>query len=590
MTIFDRAPHVAGAGRLQLRVFTTVLGIGAAILMGGVGWHLLMTPLPTPDQQRLELQQQRLELQARQQQLARDHSWDAWTTAAGKVFEITFFFALSTAAVLGLVGAGAHLHRQGTVWWAKRDGRVPIHRDALTPEFSTAATASHHQILARRAEHPALPRGIQNVTWAPRVHGVTAAVPEVPEVRVSAEGKPVWAQLIGSGEIGHRLDLYLGKGVEGPLRGTLHEHLGSVGFGGKPNKGKSWAAVCYACQVGYQGGRFLISDQHAGSSESLANRLLPLSPLFLEEPARTPQETLKLVRRAVVELDRRRACLCQASPSQRCPNCSWPLVAIVDEWTSLVIRSGSAGTTDELLHCIKLLGVDGRKYGVYVWLLAQCWSARDLGDSSTRSPLTSLLVFNMRPNEAEMMTGYPQSRFVDALGLGQGECLIFDMKTGTPTRVNLPLMTQSDVSEVARRVVAGPPAEVRPGGCLRLPAPATGLPPRLLAKAWQGSAGGRQGAGRSSAGALAGVTDDEILELFRQGYDFSGVVKQLAGTGDGRRYTTARKAVEAVLLERALGIPAREDDEDVLLLEVVGRDDEDGIDATGAAVDERRVP
>ena len=157
------------------------------------------------------------------------------------MFEITFFFALSTAAVLGLVGAGAHLHRQGTVWWAKRDGRVPIHRDALTPEFSTAATASHHQILARRAEHPALPRGIQNVTWAPRVHGVTAAVPEMPEVRVSAEGKPVWAQLIGSGEIGHRADLHLRKGVEGPPRGTVHEHLGSVGFGGKPNKGKSWA-------------------------------------------------------------------------------------------------------------------------------------------------------------------------------------------------------------------------------------------------------------------------------------------------------------------------------------------------------------
>lgn len=496
MTIFDRAPHsgIAGGGRLQLRVFTTLLGMGAALLMGGVGWHLLMTPPPSSDQQRLELQQQRLELQERQQQLARNHSWDAWTTAAGKVFEITFFFALSTAAVLGLVGAGAHVHRQGTVWWAKRDGRVPIHRDALTPEFSTAATASHQQILARRAEHPALPRGIQNVTWAPRVHGVTAAVPEVPEVRVSAEGKPIWSQLISSGEIGHHSDLYLGKGIDGPLRGTLHEHLGSVGFGGKPNKGKSWAAVCYACQVGCQGGRFLISDQHAGSSESLANRLLPLSSLFLGEPARTPEETLKLLRRAVGELDRRRSCPCQASPSQRCPNCSWPLVAIVDEWTSLVIRSGSAGTTDELLRCIKLVGVDGRKYGVYVWLLAQCWSARDLGDSSTRSPLISLLVFNMRPNEAEMMTGYPQSRFVDALGLGQGECLIFDMKTGTPSRVSLPLMTQSDVSELARRVAAVAPAEFLAAGGRRLPGPASGLPPRLVAGPWQGSAGGRQGA------------------------------------------------------------------------------------------------
>jgi hypothetical protein len=266
-------------------------------------------------------------------------------------------------------------------------------------------------------------------------------------------------------------------------------------------------------------------------------------------------------------------------------------VAIVDEWTSLVIRSGSAGTTDELLHCIKLLGVDGRKYGVYVWLLAQCWSARDLGDSSTRSPLTSLLVFNMRPNEAEMMTGYPQSRFVDALGLGQGECLIFDMKTGTPTRVALPLMTAADVSELARRMTTEAPASAfRPQGFRALPGASMGLPRRLVGGSWKGAEGPWKEGGSAAEGAPSGEVSELILDLFRQGYGFSGVVKELAGQGGGRRYSEARKAVEAVLLERALGMRTPEEDDDVLLLEVVGRDDVGDMDAAGAAADERRVP
>jgi hypothetical protein len=117
-----------------------------------------------------------------------------------------------------------------------------------------------------------------------------------------------------------------------------------------------------------------------------------------------------------------------------------------------------------------------------------------------------------------------------------------------------------------------------------------GLPRRLAGGPWKGAEGPWKEGGSAAEGAPSGEVSELILDLFRQGYGFSGVVKELAGQAGGRRYSEARKAVEAVLLERALGLGAAEEDDDVLLLEVVGRDDEDDVDAAGEAPDDRRAP
>jgi hypothetical protein len=92
------------------------LVVGLVVLMLGVGWHLMVTPGPSTEEQQLSLRQEQADVQAHQQEVQQeraaaaadqrlDASWRPWRTAAWNVLQIT----LALAPVVGLVVGGVAL-------------------------------------------------------------------------------------------------------------------------------------------------------------------------------------------------------------------------------------------------------------------------------------------------------------------------------------------------------------------------------------------------------------------------------------------------------------------------------------------------
>jgi hypothetical protein len=98
------------------RWVTGGLVVGLVVLMLGVGWHLMVTPAPSAEEQQLALRQEQADMQAHQQEVQQeraaaaaderlDATWRPWRTAAWNVLQIT----LALAPVVGLVVGGAVL-------------------------------------------------------------------------------------------------------------------------------------------------------------------------------------------------------------------------------------------------------------------------------------------------------------------------------------------------------------------------------------------------------------------------------------------------------------------------------------------------
>ena len=97
-----------------VRCATGALVVGVAVLMLGIGYHLMTIPAPSAEEQRVAYRQEQLEVQAQQENLERDRqsaaadqhldaSWRPWRAAALNLLEISVTLAPVVAFGIGSV-------------------------------------------------------------------------------------------------------------------------------------------------------------------------------------------------------------------------------------------------------------------------------------------------------------------------------------------------------------------------------------------------------------------------------------------------------------------------------------------------------
>lgn len=366
-------------------------------------------------------------------------------------------------------------------------------------------------IALAQAQHAPVP---QTLTFSPHYSSRNEAPLALPEGESTprALAAPTFAELLGNGTIAPGAPLVLGWSEQGAVTGSWRALL-STGIGGLQGSGKSTTAAALLSQAALSGARLLVVDPHAGDDDSLANRIAPLAPAFLAEPASEGRAILDVLRQARAELERRKR-----GSGER-----WPLIVVVDEWTGL-LRGELA---DQLPPFIADLTSEGRKYNAYAFLLAQRWASSDVGGGGVRNTLAAAYVHRMRPDEARYLTGLRSAQLpADVLQLGSGESYLLDT-SGTLTKVRTPLITPSDVSSVGARLALVEGTPKTPGR----------------------SSEGAPVDAPSASGSATPTSPEQarILALFSQGVGTGGIVKELWGVSGGHQYNKRRDEVEATI-------------------------------------------
>jgi hypothetical protein len=237
-----------------------------------------------------------------------------------------------------------------------------------------------------------LPAGVQSVSWHDSSKQLPApplmlpdAAPQLPPPTV-----PSFSQLLDQGMIGPGQRLILGYAADTaqPITGSWGD-LYSCGVGALQGAGKSWLVAFLLAQSAAAGGRLIICDPHAGSDESLSNRIAALAGAFMCDVASTDDEILSALRLANDKLNRRKAG----------QGGDWPIIVAVDEWSSLL--RGRLG--DELPGLVQNISEQGRKYNVNGILSAQGWTVAAAG--IVRNRLTAHYVLRQRDQEARYQLG-----------------------------------------------------------------------------------------------------------------------------------------------------------------------------------------
>lgn len=341
------------------------------------------------------------------------HEWQqfalAWPYVA-QALQLVLFGSVATAPVVVMVTA----YRR----WA--DHRY------IRAEHDTA------QILAQRSQ--GLPAHIQSLNY----HDSHKALPQLPppiiegEIVQSPPTIPTFAQLLDQGRIGPGQQLILGYSADSgeAITGSWRD-LYSCGVGALQGAGKSWLVAFLLSQSAAAGGRLIICDPHAGSDESLSNRIAALAPAFMCDIASTDDEILTALRLANDKLERRKA----GSGGD------WPIVVAVDEWSSLL--RGTLGA--ELPGLVQNISEQGRKYNVNAILSAQGWTVA--AASIVRNRLTAHYVLRQRDQEARYQLGLRAVQMpADIPSLADATGYLLPTR-GTLTKIVIPRM---DAASVAR--------------------------------------------------------------------------------------------------------------------------------------------
>lgn len=423
--------------------------------------------------------------------------------------------ALTYAAAL----AAAHVRRVWRERWPDQRGRLPVsaeHLDTLAP---AALAAAHAAELLRAERSGAVPH---TVTYAPR-GSTSAAHAAAPDAETGARAPvavPTMAQLIARGHIAPGAPLIFGTDLRSGdlVTGALGD-LVSCAVAGLSGSGKTVTAAALLAQATLHGARLAIVDPHADSAESLSARLSALRPAMVAAPAAAAQDIAAMVRMVAAQLDRRQASG-DTTPRRT-------LILAIDEYSALQ-RGGTVGA--ELAALVERIATEGRKYGVYVALSGQSWTAERSGGTPLRDNLAAVLLHRCRPAVAQMLTGLPRTE-LDTLDLAPGQALYLDRR-GDMRHIAVPLTSADDMRHIAallpRAATAAPGAVVTPVAA-PVATPDAPLPPR--------------------ADAVRLTTEQQhILDQFTSGKNIAEITRDLAGgvTG-GRAYTTAAETVAQAL-------------------------------------------
>lgn len=453
----------------------------------------------------------RARAERRAEQLA---TLDTALTAVWRVLPL-----LATLGALTYTGAlaAAHVRRTWRERWPDQRGQLPIsaeHLDTLAP---AALAAAHAADLIRAERSGAVPH---TVTYAPR-GSTSAAHSPTPDAELGAPVVPLtMAHLLARGLVAPGAPLIFGTHMQtGALVTGALGDLVSCAVAGLSGSGKTVTSAALLAQAALHGARLAVIDPHADSAESLSARLSALRPAMVAAPAAAAQDIAAMIRMVAAQLDRRQA-HGDTTPRRT-------LILAVDEYSALQ-RANAIGA--ELAALVERIATEGRKFGVYVALSGQSWTAERSGGTPLRDNLAAVLLHRCRPAVAQMLTGLPRAE-LDTLDLAPGQALYFDRR-GDMHHIAVPLTTPDDMRQLAALL---PTAATARSGTVAAPVAAPVATPDAPLPA--------------HADAVRLTTEQQhILDQFTSGKTIAEITRELAGgvTG-GRAYTHAAETVTAAL-------------------------------------------
>jgi hypothetical protein len=454
------------------------------------------------------------------------------------VFVAALWRTAPPALALGLLGAAGYV------------GLVIAYRRWADTEI----ILKHHETQLARATEQKFPM-LQHLSLSqsqsyhdssrPQLAAPTAE-PEAPPQLPSPI--PTFGELLDQGTIGPSTPLLLGfDATTGEAIKGSWDSLYSCGIGALQGAGKSWLAAFLLCQSALQGGKLIVCDPHAGDDESLATRIAALSSVFLCDVASDEREILAALQLAKDKLERRKA-----GHAAR-----WPIIIVVDEWTSLLRGSAGATLPDLALD----IAEQGRKYNINALLAAQGWTkARAGGD--IRNRLTSHYVLRQRRDEARYQLDMDVPDDMRTLPDATGYLLAVkdDLR-----KIVIPRMTTADIERVGT-MLATTQRAARPLG-FQLPqtvqltpsagyqqATAANIPtaPMVASGKPDGSLMVASADQATTAAGRAQTLSPEaarVRSLFLAGQNLPAIVKELRGvrSNEGRRYQEALTEITNLL-------------------------------------------
>lgn len=442
--------------------------------------------------------------------------WLVFSTAYPNVADLLRFVAFAAPVSLGV----GYAYMGMLILWRRFGEREQIRAD---------------KVIGLAKAQRAFPDNLQSLSFHDS-HKAQVAPPVVEETQraLPAPSVPSFAQLLNDGQIGPGRQLILGYDAasSAPITGSWND-LYSCGIGGMTGSGKSWAIAFLAGQSAAAGARIILIDPHAGDPESLSNRIAGLSPSYMCDVASEPRDIESALKLASSKLYARRAGR----------GGSWPILLIVDEWTSLL-----RGKLGDLLTATALdFAEQGRKFGCFAMLGAQAWQVDAAG--AVRDRLASHYVLRTRGDQFRYQTGLRASVAPeDTLTLQAGQAYLLSVR-GDLTKIQIPTMTQADI--------------MRLGTLIDKPAGSTGsafgfsLPPtQPLTPITASAETSRKHSGNIAETSPAHVSTAaqspeavRALALLHEGRDLPAIVKELRGVTprSARSYMAALAEVTDLL-------------------------------------------
>lgn len=351
-------------------------------------------------------------------------------------------FALVVGIVLAAFGGLAFLgarawHHRGLVM-PTEDGRVPVHLKTLRTTGADVEQMRNAGRVAFEDSRRLIPQGTHTASISHPGAIVDAEIVDA-EIVEPVRDVPPLSALLRDGLI-RPGRFCIGFGLDGqPIYGTWEDFC-TIGAGGTMGTGKSNDGAFYLAQVLAVGGIGYVADPNAGHSQSLANRLGKMAEMLAAPVAKMPPDILELVQKVRRILAERIATNDEGEV---------PIILLIDEFTAIMLDDDLAEALPKLLS---IINTQGRKYGVFVFLLAQLWGAEMTGGTKVRNLLAGRICHNLPMQEARNLLGLPAAAMPkDIAELQRGECYVRTL-TGALHRVTIPLVDAEGVADLRRRV------------------------------------------------------------------------------------------------------------------------------------------
>lgn len=227
--------------------------------------------------------------------------------------------------------------------------------------------------------------------------------------------------------------------------------VGNIAIAGDTGSGKTTTACFLASQVVLAGGKLIVCDPHGNApiesrEQTLAYNIAPLAPSFVCDVAISDQEIRDAVNLAGDMLTSRK----------RGSSANYPLWLMIDEFSGVMRHQDTADSLSLLLEDI---ATEGRKFFVGVIIMGQQWHTTRSGGGELRSVINVAIIHRTKRQVANMLLGLGR-HLPDTWLLDRGEAYLYK---GDIFRVQIPLVTRSDMSRVAALTTGGQSAAYGPG-------------------------------------------------------------------------------------------------------------------------------